>query len=334
MTKRPKDGPFGALTALRGKVRESGPVKPAPPRVSATRSDADDLSAFRQAVAGTVPLAANDHAPIERPRPSPVPRPRSAEPEPEAPPRRRNIDPDDADALFREAMDGVAPLTDSGRIDIDMTNARRRPRPTLLAANAAAHEPRTEHGVPLPPLPENEHDPVALFRCAVGAAAPLPEHNRATLERPLPPPHPRKREEDEAAVLRESIEAPLSFEDRIDIGDEGVHLRAGLPRRILTDLRRGRWVVQAELDLHGLTRDEARGALGGFLHEALEKGYRCVRLIHGKGLGSPGREPVLKHLSRGWLMQREEILAFCQARPHDGGEGALLILLRNTSKKG
>jgi DNA-nicking Smr family endonuclease len=334
MNKRPKDGPFGALTALRGKVRESGPLKPAPPKVSTTHSDADDLSAFRKAVAGTVPLAADDHAPIERARPSPVPRPRPAEPEPEAPPRRRNIDPTDAGALFREAMDGVAPLADSGRIDIGKTDAHRKPRPAPLAANAAAHETQTEQGVPLPPLPENEHDPAALFRRAVGEAAPLPERNRATLERPQPPPRPRKREEDEAAVLRESIEAPLSFEDRIDIGDEGVHLRAGLPRRILTDLRRGRWVVQAELDLHGLTRDEARSALGSFLHEALEQGYRCVRLIHGKGLGSPGREPVLKHLSRGWLIQREEILAFCQARPHDGGEGALLILLHNTSKKG
>jgi DNA-nicking Smr family endonuclease len=125
---------------------------------------------------------------------------------------------------------------------------------------------------------------------------------------------------------------PLTFEDRIDIGDEGVHLRDGLPRRVLTDLRRGRWVVQAELDLHGLTRDAARSALALFLHEALESGHRCIRLIHGKGLGSPGREPVLKHLSRGWLMQREEILAFCQARPHDGGEGALLVLLRNPNR--
>lgn len=179
-----------------------------------------------------------------------------------------------------------------------------------------------------PWLPDHIDDPAELFRHAVGTAAPLPERNRAELERPPPAPRPRMREEDDAAVLRESIEAPLSFEDRIDTGEEGVHLREGLPRRVLTDLRRGRWVVQAQLDLHGLTRDEARSALGHFLHHALENGYRCVRLIHGKGLGSPGREPVLKHLSRGWLMQRNEILAFCQARPHDGGEGALLVLLR------
>ncbi|NTV11163.1 MAG: DNA mismatch repair protein MutS, partial [Zoogloea sp.] len=83
-----------------------------------------------------------------------------------------------------------------------------------------------------------------------------------------------------------------------------------------------------ELDLHGMTRDEARAALARFVATSLQQGLRCIRLIHGKGLGSPGRLPILKHLSRGWLAQRDDILAFCQARPHDGGDGALLILLR------
>jgi len=129
-------------------------------------------------------------------------------------------------------------------------------------------------------------------------------------------------------VLREAIEAPLSFEDRLDTGDEAAYLRTGLPRRVLTDLRRGRWVVQGELDLHGLTRDEARASLARFIALSLQQGRRCLRVIHGKGHGSPGRMPVLKHLSRGWLAQREDILAFCQARPHDGGDGALLVLLQ------
>ena len=330
MKQRPKDSPFGALVALRGKVRDSGPLKPSPPKVPASSAEADDFTEFRKAVAGTAPLAANDRAQIERPRPSPVPRPRSAEPEPATAPRRRSIDPNDTRALFREAMDGVAPLADTGRIELG-----RAPRRTMRPSHDAVLDTQELpdcRGV-LPPLDGDEHDPAALFRRAIGAAAPLPDKNRAELQRVPPAPQPRMREQDEAAVLRESIEAPLSFEDRIDIGDEGVHLRDGLPRRVLTDLRRGRWVVQAELDLHGLTRDEARSALAHFLHDALENGYRCVRLIHGKGLGSPGREPVLKHLSRGWLMQREEILAFCQARPHNGGEGALLVLLRNPNRK-
>ena len=80
--------------------------------------------------------------------------------------------------------------------------------------------------------------------------------------------------------------------------------------------------------LHGMTRDEARLALAEFLCRCLREGRRCVRLIHGKGLGSPGGVGVLKQLSRGWLAQREEILAFCQALPHQGGSGALVILLR------
>ncbi len=252
------------------------------------------------------------------------------EPEAEPPARRRSIDPNDTRALFDEAMEGVAPLADTGRIEIS-----RAPRHASAPAHHVASDARelSNERIALPPLADDEHDPAKLFRRAIGTAAPLPDKNRIELERARPAPQPRMRERDEAAVLRESIEAPLSFEDRLDIGDEGVHLRDGLPRRILTDLRRGRWVVQAELDLHGLTRDEARSALGHFLHDALEQGQRCVRLIHGKGLGSPGREPVLKHLSRGWLMQREEILAFCQARPHDGGDGALLILLRNPNRK-
>jgi DNA-nicking Smr family endonuclease len=172
------------------------------------------------------------------------------------------------------------------------------------------------------------HDPAALFRHVAGEGAPLKSRNLADVERPLPAPLPRKREEDEREVLREALESPLTFEDRLDTGDEAAYLRVGLPRRVLTDLRRGRWVVQAELDLHGLTRDEARASLAHFIALSLQQGRRCLRVIHGKGHGSPGRLPVLKHLSRGWLAQREDILAFCQARPHDGGEGALLVLLQ------
>ena len=327
MAKRSKDSPFGALASLRGKL-PAGTEKPAAARVKAethkTGSDENDAALFRAALGGVTPIADSGHAEIERARPAPLPRPQTDnESEPDTPLRRRPADPNDPEAVFREAMTGVARLADSDRADTG-----RQPCPARRLDPAAEAAVRTI----APALPDDIDDPSALFRHAVGQTAPLPDDNRIEPSRPQPAPQPRQREEDEAAVLRESIEAPLSFEDRIDTGDEGVHLRDGLPRRILTDLRRGRWVVQAELDLHGLTRDEARSALGHFLHDALENGYRCVRLIHGKGHGSPGREPVLKHLSRGWLMQREEILAFCQARPHDGGEGALLILLRAPGK--
>ena len=327
MTKRPKDTPFGALAALRGKVRESGPLRPPPPKPMPRSSD-DDVAAFRQAIAGTAPLAPGSRAQIERPRPSPVPRPRPVESEPEPPARQRCVDPDDTAALFRDAMTGVSPLADTGRIEIG-----RRPR---RAIQSAREQPTGQTGfageVVLAPLPEDESDPAALFRRAIGEASSLPDRNLAAVDRPRPLPLPIQQQRDEAEALRESIEAPLSFEDRLDIGDEGVHLRDGLPRRVVADLRRGRWVVQGEIDLHGHTRDEARTELSTFITLALDRGWRCIRVIHGKGLGSPNREGVLKYLSRGWLMQREDILAYCQARPHDGGEGALLVLLRNRNK--
>ena len=101
---------------------------------------------------------------------------------------------------------------------------------------------------------------------------------------------------------------------------------------VLRDLRRGRWIIQDETDLHGLNREEARALLASFLAQSLKRGVRCVRIIHGKGLGSPGKQAVLRRLVRGWLMQRNEILAYCQAKPQDGGEGAVIVLLSTQRK--
>ena len=97
--------------------------------------------------------------------------------------------------------------------------------------------------------------------------------------------------------------------------------------KVLKDLRRGRWVVQEKLDLHGLNRDQAKEAVVTFLAECRQHGHRCVRIVHGKGLSSPGREPVLKRLVLGWLTQRSDVLAFCQARAAEGGAGAVVVLL-------
>jgi len=331
MAKRPKENPFGALAELRNRVRSAPPAPRAKTRIASPPADSteDDSEVFRHAVSGAAPLPETRRAHIERPRPAAIPRPRAPEDQVDtaAQPARR-ADPNDPTALFQEAMAGVTALSASGRADIG-----RKPSRTKSNHRIAASEPATTSAKVMPQLalPVDINDPAALFRHVVSGAAPLPDHNLAALEKPLPPPTPRQRELDEAAALRESIDAPLSFQDRLDIGDEGVYLHDGLPRRVLTDLRRGRWVIQGELDLHGMARDEARSALGSFLVSALKQGFRCVRLVHGKGHGSPNREPVLKGLSQGWLMQRQEILAFCQARPHDGGEGALLILLRNQS---
>lgn len=308
-----KQVPSGVVVkALAGKPRR------APEEVSVP-AEPDDAGLFRQQVGAVQPVRGGGQADISRPRPAPVPRPQPAQPESEAPRRSPRVDENDPMAVFRAALGDIAPIKDFNRVDL--SQQRQQANPQVRAV---------DNWVPPPSLLDEQliHDPAELFRQVAGAVAPLKDKNLADVERPVPAPRPRQREEDEREVLREAIEAPLSFEDRLDTGDEAAYLRTGLPRRVLTDLRRGRWVVQGELDLHGLTRDEARASLAQFIALSLQLGRRCLRVIHGKGHGSPGRMPVLKHLSRGWLAQREDILAFCQARPHDGGDGALLVLLQ------
>jgi DNA-nicking Smr family endonuclease len=168
----------------------------------------------------------------------------------------------------------------------------------------------------------------SLFRQAVADAKPLPHHGKAQRKREAPPPYPVQSHLDEHAALRESLAAGWTEEDWLESGDEPNFLRPGLTRQVLRKLRSGAWVIQGELDLHGLDRHEAREALAGFLANCIKRGIRCVRVIHGKGLGSKNREPVLKTKVKHWLTQRGEVLAYCQARPVDGGSGALVVLLR------
>jgi len=171
-------------------------------------------------------------------------------------------------------------------------------------------------------------DDRSLFRQAVADAKPLPQHGKALPKNDAPPPYPVQSHLDEREALRESLAAEWTAEDWLDSGDEPNFLVPGLSRQVLRKLRSGTWVIQSQLDLHGLDRYEAREALGAFLASCVKRGVRCVRVIHGKGLGSKNREPVLKTKVRLWLTQREEVLAYCQARPMDGGSGALVVLLR------
>jgi DNA-nicking Smr family endonuclease len=175
-----------------------------------------------------------------------------------------------------------------------------------------------------------DDDAGALFRAAVADARPLTS-DRIHHEPPPPSVRPRQRERDEQAALAESIAAPDLLDLHLEGGDEAAWLRPGMSPNVLRDLRRGRWVVQAHLDLHGMNRDEARHHVALFLAECRQFGRRCLRIVHGKGLGSPGREPVLKKLVLGWLSQRQEVLAFCQARPTEGGAGAVLVLIESKS---
>lgn len=171
-------------------------------------------------------------------------------------------------------------------------------------------------------------DATGLFLEAMRGVAPAPPLKRAVLSASKPAPIPAQTLRDERAALLDSLSDHDPWLTGFETGEELCFLRDGLPQTILRKLRRGHWVIQDELDLHGLNRVEARSQLAEFLHASLKLGHRCVRVIHGKGLGSLNREPVLKHKVRVWLAQRDEVLAYCQARPTDGGSGAAVILLK------
>jgi len=175
--------------------------------------------------------------------------------------------------------------------------------------------------------PRNNADEDAEFRRAVADAEPL-ESRRRVVQRRRPAPLPRQRLRDERAALAESLAGPFSVDDALDTGNELVYLREGLQREVLRKLRRGHWVVEAELDLHGMNRHVAAVSVAEFLRHCRRRGHGCVRIVHGKGLGSRQREPVLKGLLRKWLL-REEVLAFSQAPAAQGGSGAVLVLLKS-----
>jgi DNA-nicking Smr family endonuclease len=171
---------------------------------------------------------------------------------------------------------------------------------------------------------EREHD---LFVRSVGPVQPLKgAAARAQPSRARPRPEPVQRRRDEQAVLREALSDDFDVETLLDTDEALSYRRLGIGPDVPRRLRRGEWAIQAQVDLHGLRRDEARERLGGFLHEAARHGLRCVRVVHGKGNGSPGRQSVLKGKVRSWLVQKAEVLAFVQAGPSDGGSGALLVL--------
>ena len=165
-----------------------------------------------------------------------------------------------------------------------------------------------------------------LFREEMRDVVQSRPHNRVVLTPPAPSPQPSQRLEDERAVLTELSRLAFDLDD-IEFDDDAVFLRPGLPRDILRKLRRTHWVIQDHLDLHGMTGDEAAEATAAFLAESKRRGLRCVRIVHGKGLGSRGREPVLKRRVRRQLMRRSEVLAYVEPRPMHGGGGAVVVLL-------
>ena len=173
-----------------------------------------------------------------------------------------------------------------------------------------------------------------LFRAAVKDAKPIRPAHRVMPPAPRLPPVPVQGLVDERDALAELTHGPWPDDATIETEAEATYVRNGLPRDIVRKLRRGQWVIQDEIDLHGATRAIARVMLADFLRECARRGLRCVRIVHGKGLGSKNREPVLKGKVRNWLVQKDEVIAFTQARAQDGGHGALIVLLRPTTPAG
>jgi DNA-nicking Smr family endonuclease len=167
-----------------------------------------------------------------------------------------------------------------------------------------------------------------LFVRAAGAVQPIRAPHRVWLAPDQPAPIPVQQQLDEQRVLQEAISDEFDATTLLDIDDALSFRRPGIGTDVTRKLRKGDWSIQGEIDLHGLRREDAREALAGFVREALRRGWRCVRVVHGKGLGSPGKTPVLKGKVQGWLIQKTEVLAFVQARADEGGAGALVVLLK------
>lgn len=243
-------------------------------------------------------------------------------------------------AEFRAAVADVEPLPPSNRVQLEKPRPVGLRAPPLPDPEHKVSKQARRHAADLPAhwqtgevqRPTHTNPDQRAFHAAMAGVQPIAPANRVHLGGPTPPPKPRQFIEDERAALRESLHGSIGLQDRLEGGDEPHYLRNGLATSVLRDLRRGRWVIQAELDLHGLNREEARHQLATFLAECLHHGQRCVRVIHGKGHGSPQKLSILRQLVRGWLAQRQETLAYCQALPHDGGEGALIVLLRASKK--
>lgn len=165
-----------------------------------------------------------------------------------------------------------------------------------------------------------------LFREAVGDVTPLAD-DRAEPSKPRPTPEPRLRRADDRQVLEELLRPDHDPAD-LETGEELLFLRSGVQHRVLRKLRRGHYSVADEIDLHNRNAEAAKTALSRFIDSAQRRGLTCVKVIHGKGLRSRARGPVIKRVTDHALRRNKAVLAFASAKPEDGGTGAVYVLLR------
>jgi DNA-nicking Smr family endonuclease len=194
---------------------------------------------------------------------------------------------------------------------------------------AQAHADQVPKASALASAARKAHADKNLFSMAVGAVKALPD-KKQLIQKPVPvPPVALQRQKDDEAVLRDALSDEFDASTLLDTDEMLSFRRPGIGRDVTHKLRKGEWSIQKEIDLHGLRSDEARLALATFIREAHKQGLRCLRVVHGKGLGSPGKTPVLKSKVHSWLVQKNQVLAFVQAKPAEGGAGALVVLLKS-----
>ena len=222
-----------------------------------------------------------------------------------------------------------------GRLREALQSARRQAAERAAQAAQAAREQAAQAHAAAALLAHQQRggvlaraaEPTGLFARSVGPVHALRDRRLAELDLPRPLPLPRQRELDERAALAESMSDEVTLESLL-LTDDGLSFRRpGIGADVVGRLRKGHWALQGQVDLHGCTRDEARERLAGYIRESHRRGLRCLRVVHGKGHGSPGRQPVLKAKVQRWLAQCAEVIAFAQASGPQGGAGALVVLL-------
>ncbi len=204
-------------------------------------------------------------------------------------------------------------LQDLKQVQKQLAQAHQKAQAEAAARAAAARQREAENN---------------LFARAVGAVQRLPDPDLAPAPKTNVAPVAKQRQKDEEAVLRDALSDEFDVSTLLDTDDMLSFRRPGIGRDVTHKLRKGDWAIQGEVDLHGLRSDEARLALAEFIRNAHRQGLRCLRVVHGKGLGSPGKTPVLKSKVHSWLVQKNQVMAFVQAKPAEGGAGALVVLLK------
>ena len=290
-----------ATALLRANAVPAAPTSAAPPATETPRAQRRAAAAAR--------YAAQQARRTLGPRPAPPSPP--SKPAPAAKPRR-------SAPVARQASLRLHGLHDLAAVAQRLRQEQQQAQERAEALAKAQREAAAER---------------QLFSRSIGPVTPLRTRNLMDSAPAPTPPLPLQHWLDEERVLRESISDDFDVSTLLDTDDQLSFRRPGIGTEITHRLRAGHWSIQSQLDLHGLRTDEAREALGQFIRHAHKIGARCVRVVHGKGLGSPGKTPVLKGRVQRWLVQKKEVLAFVQARPMDGGAGALLVLLQPVGQR-